>query len=162
MTVDFIAAGPEHTNFIVNSWVESFRDSHAAGMIRMTMWRTYMWPEVEAVLARPGAETLVAVAPNVSPPGLFYGFVCVDTTEAVPMVFYVYVKEAYRRAGYARMLLEAAGVDPTRPYRYTCKTPVMTKLARLYPLGRWDPLYARYPKAANDNARDPKTGKESR
>lgn len=145
-------AGDE--SFVVSTWSASFKTSHSAGLIQSEDWATVMHEQIAKVLARAGARTLVAY--ERTDPSFLYGFIAGDTTDArMPVVFYVYVKEPYREAGwengkrigdgYARQLFRALGVDPARPFVYVCKTPIVSRLAGKIPMARWNPLVARYP-----------------
>lgn len=151
---------------IVDSWLESYRCSHAAGLVSMDSWRDVMTPEVLRVLARPGVQTWVAYQPEEqSTRGDLAGWISVERDYEVPMhvleqgrrddrmvpcslplVHYVYVKAPYRNAGIARGLFSAAGVLPREEFLYTCKVGLLTRLASKVPLARWQPLIARYSK----------------
>lgn len=148
MTVAYRDAGDEDRRFVIDAWASSFQFAHTAGMIGVGTWFRVMIPEIERVLDRAGTRTLVAY--ETSETGRLadlYGFLAADTTPATPVVFYAYVKEPYRRRGLARGLFEAAGIDPLRPFAYTCTTGVVSKIygARKIPLARWEPLIARFP-----------------
>ncbi len=144
MTVIHVPATTEHRVFIIDAWIGSYRLSHSAGIIAMDDWRAVMWPTVEKLLDRAGTRTLVAVEKRDQT--AMYGFITVDTNDtASPFVFYIYVKEPYRRAGMARALFEAAGIDPRFPYRYACRVALLSKLTAQMPMARWDPLSARFP-----------------
>lgn len=137
-----VPATAAHRAFICNAWVESFRDAHAAGVIGDDRWRGVFWPEVERMMVRRDSVTLVGVDQGTR--DTYYGFVCADPTDAY--LFYVYVKEAYRRLGYARALLSAVGLDVARPFRYACRTRTAPRLERVWPLAQWDPVGVRYEK----------------
>lgn len=129
--------------FVVQSWLDSYRTAHAAGMIAMERWYLVMEPEVRAVLARPLCTAWVAHNPGGEQGSDVYGWLALELGEGPPLVFYVYVKHPYRRMGIAAGLLAHAGVDVTREWHYACRTAVCAKLA----LGRarWTPLTARFP-----------------
>lgn len=169
MTVAFRSAELEDARFIVSSWSRAFKGSNSAGMIADEDWATVMHPQIKKVLARPGARTIVAY--EKTDPAFIYGFAAGDTDERIPVVFFVYVKEPYRLAGYrngvrigdgyGRRLLAALGVDPAGRFRYTCWTPVIRDLQGTMgrpvrheaervpskiPYATFDPHFARYPK----------------
>lgn len=162
MTVEFRPMVSEERTFVVDAWVRSYQFAHAAGMIAMERWFSIMIPEVERVLARPDARTVVAFETDVDVDERYraelYGFITVDTEPATPVVFYVYVKEPYRKSGIARRLFAAAGVDPARPFVYTCTTGVVSAIyhSRKIPLARWSPLVARF---AKDDPRRPRSSR---
>lgn len=120
----------------------------------MDTYATVMHAQIDALLDRPNARTLVAHEPGEFDDRgrpFLYGFVA-TLAAATPYVLYVYVKAPYRRGkakhglsrGIATMLFEAAGVDPVRPFAYACKTSYVSDLARKIPLAEWDPMPARY------------------
>jgi GNAT superfamily N-acetyltransferase len=150
---------PDDRDFIVSSWSSSFKRSHFAGMIHTDDWAAVMHPQIRRVLERPDARAMVAY--EKTDPAFLYGFIAGDTSLHVPVVedgqrkvytlpvvFYVFVKEAYRRVGIARGLFTALGVDPLRPFIYTGRTGVVRTLieARKIPRADWNPLVARYEK----------------
>lgn len=151
--------------FIIDSWVSSYKDAHAAGMIPSVIWAPVMNVAVEIVFARPDVEVWVAYVPGEETGTDLYGWLCVERKVTVPkrqkvggrwetvrvgapdLVHYVYVKHAYRRSGICLGLFQAAGIDIGKPFLYTCKTGAFTKLvAKHAPFARWAPLIARYPK----------------
>lgn len=147
--------------FIVNSWLSSFRGSHTAGMIAMDDWKQVMERQVRRVLARDGVRAYVAYAPGETDKKVdLYGWIAVELGHDAPLVHYCYCKRAYRRMGIARGLFATAGVDPSKRFFYTCKTPSAAVLARhrKIPKARWSPLIARYPKdqtqARGEHGRD--------
>ncbi len=147
MTVAYRLAEPEDRVFIVDAWVSSYRTAHAAGMIAMEDWREIMWRQVEKVLDRPTTDTVVAYEPEETDHlADLQGFITADISAAAPYVFYVYVKESFRRAGYARGLFRALGIDPAAPFTYACKTAAVADLVRMrkIPCSKWDPLAARF------------------
>jgi hypothetical protein len=125
--------------FINYGWLDSYRWAHAAGMIHMDDWRDVMLPQIKRVRARPKTITVVA-----EEPGALAGFICAKPGNDPPLVFYVYVKEQYRKAGIARGLFRLAGVDPFERFVYACKTAVVSELMRKIPQAKFDPYAARF------------------
>ena len=146
--IAYRAATGEDMTFVISSWLDSFRDSHTAGMISMASYFEIMWPQVEALVDRPGSRTIVAC--NAGDARQLHGFITFDTATGSdpPIVHYVYVKSPFRRWGIARGLFAAAGIDPERPLDYTYKTAIVVRLARKIPLARWQPMLARFEKGA--------------
>lgn len=142
--------------FIVDSWVATYRDAFTAGIIQVEDWYPVMIPTVEKILAKPDVRTVVAYVDGVTDRVAdLVGFIVADTNDAPPLVYYVLVKEHYRRAGRGRLwgaagigrqLFEAIGVDVARPFNYVCSTPMVRTLQRKIPLARWQPLLGRFPK----------------
>lgn len=139
------ATAPDDRRFVITTWSSSFKTSYAAGLIQTEDWPTIMHAQIGKVLDRPGATTLVAY--ERTDPSFLYGFASADVTErGKPIVFYVYVKEPYRRAGIARALFAELGINPSLPFVYACKTPAVTHVHDKIPRAKWNPLVARYPK----------------
>lgn len=149
------APGPDRL-FVVDAWVATYRDAYTAGLIQVEDWYEVMLPQVGKALARPDVRTVVAAADGAEP-GIadLLGFVTADTAEYLPLVYYVFVKEHYRRAGRGRLwggpgiargLFAAIGVDPVKPFNYVCSTPTCRILQRKIPLARWQPQLGRFPK----------------
>lgn len=157
-------AKPADLSFIVDSWVDSYKNAHAAGMISMKTWKKVMVPEVYRVLSRPGVEVWVAHNPSQTEGADIYGWLAVEkgvklpSREKVngrfyralldtpyPLVHYAYTKQIYRKNGIFRGLMAAARVDG--PFMYTCKTGIWQKvIASKGSLAKWMPLLARYEK----------------
>lgn len=131
---------------VLDSWLASFRNAHAAGLIAMADWRAVMGPQIVKLLRRPGVRVVVAYVPSEPPGADAVGWVAVESrARQPPLVLYVYVRHPYRRLGLARRLLERAGVTVDREWHYACKTGVVTKLQPKLGRGKWTPLAARYP-----------------
>jgi hypothetical protein len=132
--------------FVVSNWSASFKKSHSAGMIWTEDWAAIMHGQIDRVLDRPDATTLVAF--EATDPTFLYGWISGDVSEAMPVVFYCYVKESFRREGVARKLFERLGVNPRAPFVYVCQTPTSIRLSSKVPSARYNPLEVRYPKEA--------------
>lgn len=123
----------------------------------MEDWTDVMVPQITKAIARPGVQVLVAYDPDATDQlADLAGFIAFDATTAPVYVYYVYVKQAYRcgrgrigAEGIGRGLFRAAGIDPSLPFGYACRTPIVAKISRKIPMARWDPLVARFPKADN-------------
>jgi hypothetical protein len=143
--------------FIADAWCDSYKAADTAGLIQIDDWFRTMIPQVTKAMQRPDVRTLVAtVAGGERGVTDLVGFLVVDTEEKPPLVYYVYTKAPYRRGGrgrlwegdgVARSLFVAAGIDPGAPFRYVCKTAMVSVLARKIPMSRWQPLLGRFPKA---------------
>jgi hypothetical protein len=130
---------------VVDSWLDSYRTSHAAGMIAMQDWRVVMTRQVQLILARPGVEVHVAYHPgDTDHVADLYGWLCLERGDP-PLVVYCYTKQHYRRIfGIQRGLFAAAGIDPNSRFEYAAKTGVVSKLASKIPNARWNPLRIRF------------------
>jgi GNAT superfamily N-acetyltransferase len=165
----------EDLDFVLKSWRESYRMSHMAGPIPMTMYRDVYDAVLRQLLQRPDVEVRIAHARGQRPPDDIFGWIAVErdawTRERLfnhelgewgdvdvqlkqPVVHYLYVKHAFRDQGVARALLAAAGVDPERPWVHTFSTAVVAKMRtrhrdgrqRLNWAGAFDPRLCRFPK----------------
>lgn len=134
-------------NFIVRSWVSSYRDSDTAGFVQVEDWHEVMGAQVSKALDRPGVQATVAYeTSDTTRTADLYGFIVADVTEVPALVYYVYVKQPYRRSGVARGLFAAVGIDPLLPFHFVCSTPWCSTLARKVPMARWMPRLGRFPK----------------
>jgi hypothetical protein len=136
----------EDRKFIIPMWSSSYKKSHSAGIIQAEDWPTIMHPQIEKALDRVDARTVVAF--DKDDPDFVYGFIAGDTSDVTPVLFYVYVKEAYRRSGIARGLFAAFGVDPSKRFVYVCKTGIVATLSSKIPYARFNNNEVRYPKDA--------------
>lgn len=160
------AAEAKDWNFVLESWLDSYRTAHAAGLVSMEDWKPLMRRQFQKILSRYGCVTWVAFNPSDPDSGSdLYGWAAVERDFQVPvrkrvnnqweqilenseapLVHYVFVKQAYRKMGIAKGLLRAAGVDVQEPFWHSSKTPVLEKLKSKMPQARWNPLLARFSK----------------
>lgn len=162
MSLAYRKATSEDLRFVIGSWTDSYRNAHMAGMIPMPMWSEVFPGFIAWMLRRPGVVVWVAYKPGETTADI-YGWVAVETgitlpsrsrknghwqrenkPSDMPLVHYVFVKQAYRKLGMARRLLKHAGARMDEPFVYSCKTGVVSKLP--IPHAQWMPLVARYPK----------------
>jgi len=163
MTVAYRPAEQRDRDFVVSSWSSSYRTSYVAGLISMDSWADVMHRQLANVLDRPDVRTVVAV--DTEDRAFLYGFLTADTTPQVEqlsdnkhrtwpaMLYYVFVKAAYRRSGIARGLFDAAELDPRSQFLYACKTPLAGRLVNKIPLAKWNPLVARFGKHQNGRSK---------
>jgi len=164
---------PEDLRLVIDSWLDSYRMSHMAGPIPMSMYDDVYRRVLRELVQRPDIVVIVAYEPGEEPPNDIYGWICVerdawtranvrenglwvekDVRLEQPLVHYVNVKQAFRGHGVARALFAAAGVDPERRWTHTFSTAVVVKMRgrhrdgteRLYWRGHFDPRLARFPK----------------
>jgi GNAT superfamily N-acetyltransferase len=155
-------------SLIIDSWLDSFKYSHGAGLIHVDEWQDVMVRQIARVLDRPGVFVWVAADPKFAESKAdILGWIAVERDFDVPvrvwrdgkrlaaleqspapLVHYVYVRQPYRRSGVARRLFHVAGVDPSKRFLYTCQTATATKIraAGKVPDSHWSPLIARHPK----------------
>lgn len=160
MTIAFRAATPDRSmtnsdyDFIVSTWSASYKKAHAAGIIQADDWAAIMSngycdhcgarPQIVKILERPGMRAVLAH--DTDDTNYFYGWIAGDASQAVPLVAYVYVKEAHRKSGIARGLFAALGVDPGKHFVYACKTGIVTELSSKIPFARFNNNDIRYSK----------------
>lgn len=138
---------PHDRRFVVDAWARSFQNADTAGMISPARWFAVIIPEIERILDARDTETFVAYEPNDKDRlADLYGFIVMDRSAPPPIVYYCYTKSVYRRAGIARGLFDAAGIDPGRLFLYTCTTAVVSRLVfdRKLPHAVWSPHMARF------------------
>src|SRR5262245_30042088 len=152
--------------FVVGSWLDFFKASKSAGLVRIKNWKVLMRPELEGILSRPRCRTVVASHPD----GTLYGWAAGDIADAfegrpeTPLLHAVYVKQLYRKMGFARKLIKAAGIDESKPFLFTTMVPVAGRDRKtgsprcsLFRNGDWYPRPARFdpknePKESRDEA----------
>lgn len=132
--------------FVLETFLDSFRLSHAAGLIAMEDWREVMAKQWGKLIAPASAEIVVAYHPGESGQRAdLYGWISVDKRTPPPFVLYAYVKQPYRKMGILRGLLLACGLGPDAGFEYAAKTPASSKLVDKFPRASWNPLRARFP-----------------
>lgn len=160
MTVEFRTMEPRDRDFVISAWSSSYKGSHFAGMLYTEDYADVMHKQIARVLDRAGTTTKIAYEKKARE--FVYGFIAGDVSgisgsqveptadmpnpRTAPVVFYVYVKSAYRTQHIARGLFGALGVDPKEPFLYSCRTEVCRRFGGAIPLGKWDPLIPRFPK----------------
>ena len=150
------APTPER-RFVIDGWVGSYRDAYTAGLVQVEDWYAVMIPQINKVLAKAELRVTVAHTPGAAGSGVdLLGFIAADPADDPPLVYYVLVKEHYRRGGRGRLwpgvgigrgLFFAMGIDPERPFNYVCSTPACRQLERKIPMARWRPNLGRFPKS---------------
>ena len=101
---------PPDRAFIASSWFESFRKSTNVGS---DVYRNGQGPLIDSLISK--HRPVIAYTPAV--PDEILGWICRD----LQAVHYVYVKQAYRRAGIATQLWQLAPENLT-PRWYTHQT----------------------------------------
>jgi len=138
---------------VVEGFLDSYRTSHAAGLISMERWHDVMKNEWMTILARPGTEVFVAYCPDEKGTmSDLYGYIVVERSyehkgEPMPFVVYIYVKHSFRKKGWHIFsgLFKAAEIDPSEPFHYACKTAAVSRLKPKTPKAQWKPLAMRFP-----------------
>lgn len=113
-------------NFIMSSWLKSWRKSHRTRHTPSRMYFDYQQPLVHKLIARPDVNIRIAHA--VGDKDDIYGWLCWHMAGDVPVVHYCYVKHQYRRRSVMRRLFAEAGIREGQGISYSCETPVARKL----------------------------------
>lgn len=95
---------PTDFNFIVSSWLKSYRNSAPAQDISNPVYYTFQAELIESILRDPANICLILSASN--DPDQIMGYVIFNTT--LPIVHYLYVKQVFRGRGIGALLLKAA------------------------------------------------------
>lgn len=163
--------GEGDLSMVVKTWADNFKRADAAGILPSRggpapaeySYDNVMSRTLWMAFRRPGLTVWLAVLPDEEPPLDVAGFMVSEIGPNVgrrigdrvvvhfaekALVHYVYVKNDYRRHGIARGLFAAAGIDPTRPFLYSCRTSMVAKLAGLGHLrhAEWNPAPIRHAK----------------
>ncbi len=129
-------------NFVLSNWSSSLRRSPDAGMITSEDWPSVMHTQMAKICARPECRVLVAIG-EAAP--VFGGFIAGEPTERV--VYFVFVKDHFRRSGLARQLFKSLGIDPGGRFVYPCRTYDSLDLRDRTPHAVHDRAVGRYAKA---------------
>jgi ribosomal protein S18 acetylase RimI-like enzyme len=97
---DVVTAGPEHMGFVMDNWLNDWRTSKYAGVLRNCDYYEATRTLIEDLIAR-GAKLLVAEHKS------FLGFICYELKDDKAVIHYRYVKDAFRRQGVEQLLLDA-------------------------------------------------------
>ena len=92
----------EDVGFIFNSWLKSYRSSDVVKPIMNEVFFAEQHRLIEHLIT----QHKVIIACNADNPDQVYGFICAGATEGIFTVHYIYVKQAFRRMGIAKMLLD--------------------------------------------------------
>lgn len=100
--------------FIARSLIMSYRHSSSCGKkLAPGLIETQHLRLIKGVLARPGAQAILATM--LDDPDTFFGFVLFEK-KPHHVIHYVYVKEAFRRFGIGRLLVDATQCDLDEAY----------------------------------------------
>jgi hypothetical protein len=103
-------------NFIVDTWLKSFKESHYAGPLPDDMyWRIYS-DVINRLIDKQSVSVLVACSSDDD--GIIYGYIVTEMFD-VPVCHWLYVKYIYRKMGIARVLF---GKSFEGRYAYTFPT----------------------------------------
>lgn len=131
---------PDDRPFIVDTLLESFRKSFAAGPLPPDIYRPAYRRAINRILDRPTERTLV-----LETEGVLIGWISYERRTPVHLLHYCYTKKDYRREGVARELMRKAGIDPKQPFYVTFWSPKTDELrdAGAWSGARWNPAIVR-------------------
>lgn len=135
--IDITPAGESDLGLIYGNWLDSFYDAHAAGPLPGDVYRASYRETIDRILARAGVRALIARSPRDA--DALYGFV----VAAPGILYYLYVKQPYRRRGIADALMREVGFGRAARFTYLFKTELATALGKRWQGARWDPIAAR-------------------
>lgn len=111
---------PSDLNFILNAWMESYRDSPFGAEVYNNIYYPNHQKLIAKIAGRPKCVSVVATSED--DPNHILGFIIAEPQhetmdgERVPLiVHYAYVKNAMRRLGIAREMLLYMGWGPGHP-----------------------------------------------
>jgi hypothetical protein len=137
-------AKPEDLNFLLNSWLKSFKSSKWAGSISDKAY----WPAYQETLSELLQRSQVRVAHPTTDEDQILAYIVSEELSGRTVVHYLYTKAVFRRMGLAKALL--ADVLNTNTFTYTFRTAA----------ARWIPgeLHATFdPRIARKKPREAKT-----
>lgn len=127
---------PADTSFFFNSWLESWKKSRYAGVIRNCDYYKVTREVIEGLIKR-GAR--IHVACNPSNQEHIYGWVCHELTgDGFAVVHYLYVKDPFLKMDVDKALMSM--VDGEKPGFYTFN---YTQVSKACPNWKWAPEIAR-------------------
>jgi len=96
----------EDENFILNSWLHSYRESQFASQISRSIYFTFHEQLLKALLKRETIKKLVAVSQDEK--DLIYGYAIYEVMGDYKIFHYIYVKRPFSGFGIAKELLKNA------------------------------------------------------
>lgn len=138
MIARFDSPTPEEYALVFDSWARSYRRSPWAGTVPNHLWDAVSREGAKGILDRPGTRVIVAL-PDATRRVMGYSV----SDPAAGILYWLYVKDDYRRLGVGRALLRetVATFNPNVQWRYTHRT--RASQGFLGEPFRWDPVPAR-------------------
>lgn len=140
LEVAFRAPREDDLPFIFDTWVESFRLSHAAGPIPMDMYRNIYREVIRRLMQFPDVEAIVAYNAEIHKQVLGY---IVFGGWAPKTVHFLFVKHWFRHNGLARELMHQAGLNRKQTFAYSFKSRIASELTRSWSGAKFDPITIR-------------------
>lgn len=95
-------------NFILSSWIRSFKRSSFASKIPWDIYKERQDAAIKSIMVS-GAEFTVACNPEDESQA--FGWISYHRTPSLPVIHYIYVKEPFRRFKIATGLIASVGND---------------------------------------------------
>lgn len=134
--VRFRPMEPGDVNFVLDSWIRSYRESPWAGVVPNHRFFEVMHEAIEGLIAR-GTKVVVACAKTDTTRIL--GWVAYERLHDGVACHYVYVKDPFRRRGLATELLKHATAQVDARHFYTFRT----RQSAYFPGWQYEPAIAR-------------------
>jgi hypothetical protein len=126
----------EDTNFILSSWLRSYRlSSQFAHRITDAIFYHYHQLIVQRILTR--SKILIACLPD--DPSVIIGYLVYEQYAEQPLIQYAYVKKPFRNEGVLTSLIEAAEIDLEQPAQFSHMTEASEAIARHFPKLTYNP-----------------------
>ena len=123
-------------SFLLHSWLRSYRNGPFTRLIPNNLYYEAYHSVLEGLLA--SADIFIACDPD--SPRRIFGYLVTGFAGEAPVLFYVYVKQAYRGFGIARQLLAAARFDVAKPFFFPFLSPQARSLAQHFPQAVFNPF----------------------
>ncbi len=127
------------TNFVYSTWLRNYKhSSYFAKRIKPSVFFAGHHAVLNHLLAKPAMRLSVACDKN-DPETIWGWLACEPSNLMQTVVHFMFVKDAFRKMGIARTLLNAAGVFDLNKTRFTHWTYPVDEFIRQYPDMLFDP-----------------------
>lgn len=124
-------------SFIFATWLRSYRhSSQFAKRITNEVYFKRHHKVIERILERTGVTALVAVLPD--DPTIILGYLIGEQFQHMPVIHFVYVKQAFRNNGIAQALFNEANFSPDH-CAYSHRTYELDWIEQKFPGLTYDP-----------------------
>jgi GNAT superfamily N-acetyltransferase len=126
------------SGFVTANWLKHYKNwsPHTKRIPRQIFFRHHH-ALLQNLIARPFAQILIAHLPEDS--NVILGFLAIEEEpEEEPLIHFIFVKEAFRKFGIAKSLLEASKLNPNH-CQITHWTEEVETLSRKFPKLKYNP-----------------------
>jgi len=117
MKIKISPANPAHLNFIIDTWLRTYRRASAVKGIPSQIY----YPNHREVALEIISRTNANVASSIDDDDQLFGYILFETSKT-PTIHYAYVKQIFRKLGLANQLLESTGINTNDLYFYSHET----------------------------------------